>query len=161
MSFKCGISSYICLKFLVKCLYIQPLPFASKYILHVKFEKKLIDNACFFTFFTTLGLIWPRFCPKDTATLRFFAGFQWNMLKNSIDINNFNWNLVVPKNFLLKPLNITIFWSNFSKNGVSMGHNQNKKTFFFFFRNNKTDHKLSKTFYFIKTSYVPFLMLFC
>ena len=25
----------------------------------------------------------------------FFADFQWNMLKDSIDINNCNWNLVV------------------------------------------------------------------
>ena len=27
-----------------------------------KIWKKLIDNAYLFTFFTTLGLIWPRFC---------------------------------------------------------------------------------------------------
>ena len=39
------------------------------------------------------------------------------------------------------------FWPNFNNNGVPMGHNQTKKHFF---SEIKTDHKLSKTFYFIK-----------
>ena len=46
-------------------------------------------NAHFFTFFATLGLIWPKFCPKTTTTLIFLACFQWNMLGDSININNF------------------------------------------------------------------------
>ena len=37
-----------------------------------------------------------------------------------------------------------------TKNWVSMGHTQNKQKFFL----TKADHKLSKTFYFIKISYV-------
>ena len=35
-------------------------------------KKKPIDNACFFTFFITMDLIWPKFCPKTTPTLIFF-----------------------------------------------------------------------------------------
>ena len=47
----------------------------------------------------------------------FFAGFQRNMLENSININNFNWNpIVLKKKTLLKPLKITIFWPNLHKN---------------------------------------------
>ena len=74
-----------------------------------KIWENLLDNACFFTFFRTLDLIWPKFCPKTTPTLTYFAGFQWNMLRDSIDFSNFNWNPVV----LLKPLKITTFWPNF------------------------------------------------
>ena len=61
-----------------------------------KIWKKLIDNNHFFTYFTTLHL--AKFCPKTTPILIFFAGFQWNMLEDSISINNFNWNPVVLKN---------------------------------------------------------------
>ena len=32
-------------------MFVKPLIFATKGIPHVKYEKKLIDNACFFTFF--------------------------------------------------------------------------------------------------------------
>ena len=57
-------------------MFVKPLFFALKGIPHVKYEKKAIDNAHFFTFFTTLGLIWPKFCPKTTPTLIFLPGFQ-------------------------------------------------------------------------------------
>ena len=81
-------------------MFLQPQLFALKDIPHVKYEKKLNDNACFFTIFTTLGIILPRFYPKTTSTLIFFlAGFQWNILRDSIGINNFNWNPVVLKIF--------------------------------------------------------------
>ena len=43
-------------------------------------------------------LIWPKFCPRTSPTLIFFAGFQWNMLGDLININNFNWNPIVLKN---------------------------------------------------------------
>ena len=116
-------------------------------------KKKLTDNACFFTFFTTLGLIWPKFCPKTTTTLIFFACFQWNMLRDSIDINNFNWMESSSSEKFLKPLKFTICWPNFCKNRVPMGHTQNKKQYFFS-EITKPDHKLSKAFYFIKISYL-------
>ena len=47
---------------------VQSLPLALKGIPHVKYEKKPIDNAHFFTFFTTWDLIWPKFCSKTTTT---------------------------------------------------------------------------------------------
>ena len=75
------------------------------------------------------------------------------MLGNSIDFKNFNWNLVVLKKILLKPLKITIFRPNLCKNGVLMGHAQKKKQFFSS-EITKPDPKLSKKFYFSKTSYV-------
>ena len=50
--------------------------FALKSIPHVKYEKKKqkkkrFGNASFLTFFTTLDLLWPRFCPKTSLTLIF------------------------------------------------------------------------------------------
>ena len=56
-------------------MFVKPVLFALKGIPHVKYEKKTIDNAHFFTFFTTLGLIWPKFCRKTTPTLIFFVRF--------------------------------------------------------------------------------------
>ena len=94
-----------------------------------KIWKETFDNACFFTFFLTLGLIWPKFSPKTTPTLIFFTGFQWNILGDLISINNFNWNPVVLKK-LLKYLKITIFWPNLCKNGFLMGYAPPKKQFF-------------------------------
>ena len=64
------ISSYICVKFQV----FAELLFYLKGIPHVKYEK--IDNACFFTSFTILDLIWLKFCCKTTPTLVLFVGFQ-------------------------------------------------------------------------------------
>ena len=57
-------------------MFVKPLFCALKGIPHAKNEKKkAIDNAHFFTFFTTSGLIWPKFCPKTTPNLIFFAWF--------------------------------------------------------------------------------------
>ena len=64
-------------------MFLQPLLFALKGIPQVKYEKTNY-NICFFTFFTTLDQIWPKFFPKTTPTLIFFAGLQKNMLGNSI-----------------------------------------------------------------------------
>ena len=97
--------------------------------------KKTIDNACFFTFFTTLDLIWPKFCHKDTPIFIFFAAFHLNMSRDSINICNFNWNPVFPKKIAKTTENYQ-FWSNLYKNGVSMGYTRNKNQFFC--RNNKT-----------------------
>ena len=127
---------------------------------------KTIDNACFFTFFTTLDLIWLKFCPKTTPTLDFSADFQWNMLKDSININNCNWNQVVSENkrAKCKTSKNYHFWGNFHNNGIPMGHAQNKSTIFFF-RNNKTRSKAFRIFLFDQNimcfSWVINVFLFC
>ena len=84
-------------------MFVQPLLFALKGTPHVKYEKNLLIVTVPLLFFTTLGLIRPKFCPKTTPTLIFFAGFQGNMLRDSIDINNFSWNLLVLKKFCENP----------------------------------------------------------
>ena len=114
-------------------------------------KKTIVNNACFFTFFTTLKLIWPKFCPKTTPTLIFFLvsneicyGIQLiliTLLESSSS-----------EKYLLRPLKITIFWPNLCKDRVPMGHTINRKHFFV--KIIKPDHKLSKIFYFIKISYV-------
>ena len=50
---------------------LQPVLFALKGIPRVKYEKKPNGNACFFTFFITLDLIWPKFSPMTTPILIF------------------------------------------------------------------------------------------
>ena len=77
---------------------LQPLLLALKGNHQVKYEKKLMILPVALLSFTTLGIIWPTFCPKTTPDLIFLAGFQWNLLRNSIKIKNFNWNPVVLKN---------------------------------------------------------------
>ena len=73
------------------------------------------------------------------------------MLGDSNNINKYNWNLVVLKK-IGKTFNNYHFFTHLHKKGVTMGHTQNTKTFFA--EITKPDHKLSKTFYFIKISHV-------
>ena len=84
----------------------------------------------FLYYFHNIGHNLAQILPQDHTWFDFFAGFQWSMLGNSINIKNFNWNPVVLKNLLRKPLKITIFLPDLCKN-VPMGHIQNKKTIFY------------------------------
>ena len=59
------------------------------------FQLKQHDNASFFAFFIKLDLIWPRFCLKSQHFLS--VDFQWNLLEDSININNFCCNPVFLK----------------------------------------------------------------
>ena len=49
-----------------------------------KIWKKPIGNVCYF--FTTLAQMFPQ----EQPYFDFFAGFQWNILEDSININKFN-----------------------------------------------------------------------
>ena len=134
---------------------LQPLLIALKGILQVKYEIKTNDDACFITFFTTLDLVWPKFCPNTTPTLRFFTGFQWNMLENSINNKSFNWNPVYSsETFLLKPLNITIFQPNLCKKRGSPW--AMPKTENIFLEITKPAHELSKPFYLNKMFWLSY-----
>ena len=75
-----------------------PLLVAFKCIPHAKYEKKPLLKCHFLCFFTTLYLIWPKFAPKRQHPLSFFVDFQWNMLWDSININNLCCNPVLLKN---------------------------------------------------------------
>ena len=89
--------------------------------------------------------------PPKLTEIDFFAGFQRNMLENSININSFNWNLIVlKKKTLLKPLKITIFWPNLHKNGSPWAKPKTENNFFAEIM--KYHHELSN--FFIKISYV-------
>ena len=132
-------------------MFARPLTFCFKRYSSCRIWKKPIDNACFTYFATLLDLIRPKFCTKTTPTLIFVASFQWNMLP-SININNFNWNSVVMK-ILLKPQKFTIFLPKqiCAKMGSLWATPKTKNIFFAGII--RPDHKLSKTFYFIKISY--------
>ena len=70
--------------------------------------------------------------PKGTPTLIFFAGFQWNMLRGSIDINNFNWlESGSSEKVLLKPLKLLFFDPTFAKMESLWATSKTKKHFFF------------------------------
>ena len=78
-------------------MFVQQQLCTLKGIPHAKYGKNPIDNASFFTFFTTLDLIWLEFAPRQNPMYFFFADFQWNMLEDSINIHNFICNTVVLK----------------------------------------------------------------
>ena len=128
------------LKFPLKYLYNHYFLLFRRYSPY-KIWKKRIDNACFFTFFTTLGLIWPKFCPKTTPTSIYFAGFQWNMLRDSIFINNFNWNWVF-WNFFAKTLKNYHFLAQLLQKWGPHLPCPKQKTTIFFCWNNKNFKKL-------------------
>ena len=115
--------------------------------------KKPNDNAYFFTFFTTLDLIWSKFFLKTTPTLISFARFQWNMLGNSIDIKNFNWNPVVLKFFAKTSKNYHFSAWLVKKWGPHGPYPKTKNNIYF--RNNKT-RSLSFQNLFILTKYNMF-----
>ena len=88
----------------------QALLFTLKGIPHVKYEKNLLIMPFSFTFFTTLGLIWPKFCPKTTPALIFFC---WFLMKYANGIQLMLITLIGIQKFwkkLLKSPKITIFW---------------------------------------------------
>ena len=91
---------------------------------------------------------------QDHTHTDFFAGFQLNMLENSIDIKNFNWYLVVlKKTFYSKTSkNCHFIWPTqlMQKRGPRPGKKKNN----FFSKITRPDHELSKTFYFNKISCV-------
>ena len=109
-SLKFGIFSYNCDKFPLRWFYNHC--FLLWKVIPSKIWKKTNDITCLFTFFATLDIIWPKFCPKTTSNLIFFAGFQWSMLGNRINIKKFNWNpLVLKKIFSLTCAKLGPSWA--------------------------------------------------
>ena len=94
--FKYGVSSSYSLQFSLRFLY-NPYLFACKCIPHAKYEKRPIEIPVPLFFFTTLDLIWPKFCPKDHTHFTFFNWFQIKHVEDTININNLCWNPAVLK----------------------------------------------------------------
>ena len=125
--------------------------------------KKSIDDASFFYFFHNTGPNLAQILHQDhTHFFSFFAGFQWSMLEDSINIYNIICNTVVLKKKIGKTSKNYHFWAQLVLKGVTMGHLQNKKQLFLT-EITKQGQKPSKTFYFIKISYglVELWILFC
>ena len=59
--------------------------------------KKIIDNSNFLYFFHNLGPNLAQILPQDNTHFIFFAGFQRNILRDLININNYDCNPVVLK----------------------------------------------------------------
>ena len=95
----------------------------------MQYMKKAYWYCQIFCFFTTLNLIWPKFCPKTTPTFFLFSNFQWNMLGDSININNLCCTVQYFWKKLVKPLKISVLGPNFL---VEI---------------RKADHQLSETFF--------------
>ena len=75
-------------------MFVQPLLCALKGIPHAKYEEKKLIMP-FSLLFHNIGPNLVQILPRDHT--HFFAIFQWNMLGDSININNFNCNPVVLK----------------------------------------------------------------
>ena len=104
ISFKYGVSSSFSLQFLLKYFYDPYFVLVNVYLMQN--IKKSSLKYQFLSFFTILDQILPKFCPKCyTHTSLFLADFQWNMLGDSININNLCCNPVVLKKKLVKPYN--------------------------------------------------------
>ena len=131
-------------------MFVQLQLYALKSIPHAKYGKNLLVMPVFLKFFYNIRHYLAHILPRDHTHC--YVGFQWFMLVDSINVNNFNCNPIILKNILVKPLTITIFGHNLRKKGVTIGHAQNEKQFFT--EKNKPGHKLSKKNYFIKISYV-------
>ena len=114
-------------------MFLQQLLLALKSIPHGKYEKNLLIMLV--SFFTTLDLAWPKFCPKTRPILVFSPGSQWNMLGDSISFNKFNWNLVFlkKKGKTSKSLH---FWTQLAQKRGQYGPSQKGKNSSFY-RNNK------------------------
>ena len=57
--------------------------------------KKIIDNASLLCYFHNLGPNLAQILPQDHTHYNVFAGFQRNMLRDLININNYECNPVV------------------------------------------------------------------
>ena len=69
--------------------------------------------------------------PPKLTEIDFFAGFQRNMLENSININRFNWNLIVLKKKNPAETSKSYhFLAQLAQKWVPMGKAQNRKQFF-------------------------------
>ena len=106
-------------------------------------------NSSFFVFFTTLDLLWPKFCPKDHSHFSFFwlisngicSGIQL-ILITCVAIQQF-WKKVGKTSSKL------VFWTQFAQRRGHYGPCSRWKKFFLA-EIPKEDHQLSKSFYFIK-----------
>ena len=93
--------------------------------------KKPNDITCFFTFFTILDIIWPKFCPKTTPNLTFLlVSNEVPMLGNSINIKNFHWNPVVLKKIAKISKNYYFLAQLVQKWGPHRPRQKQKKIFF-------------------------------
>ena len=98
--------------------------------------KKILLKCQFLCFFRILDLSWPKCWLKGHTYFPFFADFQWNMLGDSINMNN----LCLKK--LVKALKNCFSGPDLNKNGVLICHTQNEKQFFD--RNNKSRSSVFK-----------------
>ena len=103
--------------------------------------------------------------PKTKHT--FFSvvvDFQWNMLENSINFDNFCCNPIVLKKNVVKPLKIAFSGPICTTKGSAWGHAQHGKQFSFG-RNNKSRSSAFRNFLFYQSiicfGWVMNLFLFC
>ena len=125
-SFNHGISSYICLKFPLRCLYNHYFSFRRYF--PCKIYKNLLIMAVSLLFSQHWTLFGSNFAPRPHQLWHFLlVSHEICYIQDSIKINNFDWNPVVLKK-IAKTSKIYHFWPNLHKTGVPMGHS--KKKFF-------------------------------
>ena len=93
----------------------------------MKYEKTIQIPASLF--FHDIGPNFVQILPKTTMTLLFLAVFQWNILGDSININNLCFNPAFLKKKLVKPLKSCFLVPIYAKRG-NYGHRSQWKMFF-------------------------------
>ena len=119
--FKCGISCYFGLQFPFRYFYNH--------------------------YFLLLKLFFIFILPHNHTHFPFFVDLQWNMLEDSININDFCCNPVVSKKKIVKPQQKLLFWAQFA---LQRGHHGPcpKWKNIFFGRNNKSKSLAFRNFLF-------------
>ena len=120
------------------------------YFHHSVFQRQGRSGKWHFFYVIFSGGIWLNFTFSSTQFGMFFPDFYWDMSGNWINTNNLSWNTVVMKKIgkTFKKCSFrTIFGQNLDKHGPHP-----KSSSMFFVEITEGDHKLSRTFYFIKIS---------
>ena len=134
-------------------MFVQPLLCASKGIPHAKYEKNLLLMPVSLLFFCNIGPNSVQILNQDHTYLFIFCVFQWNTLVDSINIDNFNWNPIVLKKKMVKPIKLSFLSAQLPQKRGHYGSRPKQKTISFT-KITKLHHKLSEIFNFIKMSYV-------
>ena len=121
------------------------------YFHHSIFPRRDRSSKYRFVYVIFSAKIWPTFTLYIPPTLEFFADFHWDLSRNWINIYDLYYNVAVVKKESVKLLLITILGPYLGKNWESIDHAQCQVQYFFL-ELTQGDHKLWRTFYFIKIS---------
>ena len=123
-----------------------------------KIWKNPLKYQFLWVFFHSIGPTLAQTLPQRPHPRYFLADFQWNMLGDTININNLCCNPAVLEKCWLKPLKNCCFWTQFvhSEKGSLPATSKVKKIFFG--RNNKSKLSAFRRFLFYQNICLDWVM---